>query len=132
VVFFLTIPGLAVGLTLLAVLDRVGLWLHHRSGLPWYRDGHRPVHAAGLDELQSVFAPGTRHAVERRRAELVLREEEHDGAPPLVRVDLARGQVLITRPSPSPQADPAAPGPCRPHPAQAGAAGAVRPQDARP
>jgi Family of unknown function (DUF6191) len=104
VVFFMTIPGLAVGLILLAALDRAGLWLHDRSGLPWYRNGHRPAHAAGLDELQAVFQSGTRHAIERRRAELVLRDDEHDGAPPLVRVDLDKGHVLITRPSRSPSA----------------------------
>ena len=103
-VFFLTIPGLAIGLILLAVLDRAGLWLHDRSGLPWYRNGHRPAHSAGLDELQSVFHSGTRHAVERRRAELVLREDEDDGAPPLVRVDLDQGRVLINRPRRSPDA----------------------------
>jgi hypothetical protein len=97
-IFFMTIPGLAVGLTLLATLDRAGRWLHGRSGLPWYRNGHRPAHAAGLDELQAVFHSGTRHAMERRSAELVRRVGEHDGAPPLVRVDLDKGQVLITRP----------------------------------
>ena len=108
----MTIPGLAVGLILLAALDRAGLWLHGRSGLPWFRSGHRPAHAAGLDELQSVFYSGTRHAVERRRVELVLRDDEHDGAPPLVRVDLDSGQVLITR-APRVRADssPAAPWP---------------------
>jgi hypothetical protein len=104
VVFFMTIPGLAIGLILLAVLDRAGLWLHGRSGLPWFRNGHRPAHAAGLDELQSVFHSGTRHAVERRRAELILREDEDDGAPPLVRVDLDQGRILITRPNRPPGA----------------------------
>jgi hypothetical protein len=57
VLFFMTIPGLAVGLVALAALDRLGLWLHGRSGLPWYRDGRRPAPAPGLDELQAVFTP---------------------------------------------------------------------------
>jgi hypothetical protein len=62
VLFFMTIPGLAVTLVALAALDRLGLWLRGRSGLPWYRDGHRPAPAPGLDELQAVFTPasGTR------------------------------------------------------------------------
>jgi hypothetical protein len=34
VVFFMTIPGLAVILVALAALDRLGLWLRGRSGLP--------------------------------------------------------------------------------------------------
>jgi hypothetical protein len=107
----MTIPGLAVGLIALAALDRAGLWLHDRSGLPWYRSRHRPAHAAGLDELGSVFYSGTRHPVERRRAELVLRDDEHGGAPPLVRVNLDQGHVLITRPGRPPES---APGPAAP------------------
>ena len=96
-VFFMTIPGLAVGLVVLATLDRLGLWIHGRSGLPWYRDGHRPASAAGLDELQATFHPGSRHAIERRKHELVLSDGEHDGAPPRVRVDLDSGLAVITR-----------------------------------
>jgi hypothetical protein len=64
-VFFMTIPGLAVGLVVLAALDRFGVWLHGRSGLPWYRDGHRPALAAGFDELQAVFYSSNRHPIER-------------------------------------------------------------------
>jgi hypothetical protein len=82
VVFFMTIPGLAVILVALAALDRLGWWLHGRSGLPWYRDGHRPAPAAGLDQFQAVFHASQRHVIERRRAELMLRDEGHDGAPP--------------------------------------------------
>jgi len=43
------------------------------------RDGHRPAPAAGLDEFQAVFHSSTRHVIERRRAELVLRDDGHDG-----------------------------------------------------
>jgi hypothetical protein len=34
VLFFMTIPGLAVSLVALAALDRLGLWLRGRSGFP--------------------------------------------------------------------------------------------------
>jgi hypothetical protein len=91
VVFFMTIPGLAVGLVALAALDRLGVWLHGRSGLPWYRDGHRPAPAAGFDELQAAFYSSKRPAIERRRAERMLRDDERDGAPPHVHVDLDGG-----------------------------------------
>jgi hypothetical protein len=102
-VFFMTIPGLAVGLVVLAALDRCGVWLHGRSGLPWYRDGHRPAPAAGFDELQAVFYSSNRHPIERRRAELMLRDDEHDGAPPRVaRVDLDTGRAVITPATRSP------------------------------
>jgi hypothetical protein len=81
VLFFMTIPGLAAGLVALAALDRLGWWLHGRSGLAWYRDGRRPAPAPGLDELQAVLYSSTRHTIDRRRAELVLRDDEHDAAP---------------------------------------------------
>lgn len=96
-VFFMTLPGLVVLLAAFAVLDRLGLWLHGRSGLPWFRHGHRAVSAAGFDELRSVFHPSTRHTVERRDRELVLRDDEDDGAPPRDRVDLERGRAVIIR-----------------------------------
>jgi hypothetical protein len=98
--FFLTLPGLVVGLVALSAADRLGWWLHQRCGLPWRRDGARPATAAGLDEIQSVFQPGTRHAIEQRRLEYVLADHDEEGAPPLVRVDLDR-QVVIVRAGPS-------------------------------
>jgi Family of unknown function (DUF6191) len=99
VVFFMTIPGLAVGLVVLAALDRFGWWIHSRSGLAWYRDRHRPVPAAGFDEFQAVFYSSKRHAIERHRLELVLRDDENDSAPPHVRVDLDARRAVITRPA---------------------------------
>jgi hypothetical protein len=79
VLFFMTIPGLTVTLVALAALDRLGLWLRGRSGLPWYRDGHRPAPAPGLDELQAVFYSSKRRTIDRRMAEFVLRDDECDG-----------------------------------------------------
>ena len=40
----------------------------------------RPAPAAGLDQFQAVFHSSKRHAIERRGAELMLRDEGHDGA----------------------------------------------------
>ena len=96
VLFFMTIPGLAVSLVALAALDRLGWWLRGRSGLPWYRDGHRPAPAPGLDELQAVFYSSKRHTIGQRRVELVLRDDEHDGAPPHAGVDLTGRRAVIT------------------------------------
>ncbi len=97
VVFFMTIPGLAVGLVLLAALDRFGVWVHGRSGLPWYRDGHRAAPAAGFDELHAIFQASKRQQIERRKLESVLRDDEHDGAPPHFRIDLDEGRSVIVR-----------------------------------
>jgi hypothetical protein len=97
VLFFMTIPGLAVCLVALAALDRLSLWLHGQSGLPWYRDGHRPAPAPGFDELQAVFYSSKRHTIDQRGAELVLRDDGYDGAPAHVGVDLDGRRVVITR-----------------------------------
>jgi hypothetical protein len=94
--FFMTIPGLAICLVALAGLDRLGLWLHGRSGLPWYRDGHRPAPAPGLDELQAAFCSSKRHTIDQRWAELVLHDDEYNGAPPHVAIDLTGRRVVIT------------------------------------
>ncbi|WP_369333563.1 DUF6191 domain-containing protein [Trebonia kvetii] len=42
-----------------------------------------------------MFHSGSRHSIERRELELVLRDDEQDGAPPRVRVDLDAGRVVI-------------------------------------
>ena len=91
----MTLPGLVVGLTALAVVDRLGWWASGRSKLPWFRAGRRPAPAPALDELQAIFHAGTRHSIERRELELVLRDDDQDGAPPRVRVDLDAGLVVI-------------------------------------
>jgi len=102
-VFFLTLPGLVVGLVALAVVDRAGRWISGRSGLPWYRDGRRPAPAPGLDELQALFYASKRPAIEQRRLELVLRDDQHDGAPPRIRIDLDAGRAVITGPARPPE-----------------------------
>ena len=100
-VFAFSLPGLVVGLTVLAVADKIAWWFTGRSRLPWFRDGRRPVSAVGLDELQAMFYSGKRHSIERRELELVLRDDERDGAPPHVRVDLDAGRAVIIRPAPN-------------------------------
>jgi hypothetical protein len=99
VAFFMTLPGLIVGLVVLAAVDRLGWRLHTRHGLPWYRDGRRPATAVGLDEVQALFQPSKRHAMEQRRLEHVLADDDQEGAPPRVSVDLDR-QIVIIRAGP--------------------------------
>lgn len=94
--FFMSIPGLAVMLVALAALDRTMFWLRGRRGLPWFGDNGRPVSAAGFDQLHATFQPSKAHATERRAAELMLRDEEQSGAPPVV-VDLDARKIIVFR-----------------------------------
>ena len=92
-------------LVLLAAVDRLGLRIFGRSGLPWFRGGHRLASAAGFDDLQAAFHSGNRHTIERRKLELVLRDDEHGGAPLRVGIDLDAGRAVISRTGSGPSAD---------------------------
>ena len=96
---FMTIPGLVIALVAFAVLDRAGLWAHHRFRLPWRRDEvGRPVSAVAVGELDAFFHGTHRHQLEQRRSSLILRDEENDGAQRFTRVDLDAGTAIVRRP----------------------------------
>jgi hypothetical protein len=51
-----------------------------------------------------MYHAAKRHSIEQRKLELVLRDDEHDGAPPLIIIDLNAGRAVITRsPHPAPE-----------------------------
>ncbi|MFF8774266.1 DUF6191 domain-containing protein [Kitasatospora sp. NPDC015120] len=50
-----------------------------------------------VEELHALFSAGQRVRIEQRQAQLVLRDDEHAGAPPGAGVDLDAG-VAVVRP----------------------------------
>ncbi|MET9873376.1 DUF6191 domain-containing protein [Actinacidiphila glaucinigra] len=87
-VVFMTLPGLVILLIGVAFVDqvlRLGRW-GGRSG---------QVSSTGFEQLHASFSPGKRNELDERRATLMLRDEEGDGAPPRSRVDLGRGTALV-------------------------------------
>ncbi|MFF3949885.1 DUF6191 domain-containing protein [Streptomyces sp. NPDC001902] len=90
-VVFMTLPGLVILLVGVAFVDQV-----LRAGRWGGRSGH--VSATGFEQLHASFSPGKRSELDERRATLMLRDEEGDGAPPRSRVDLGRGTALIVVP----------------------------------
>ncbi|MFD8595728.1 DUF6191 domain-containing protein [Kitasatospora sp. NPDC059646] len=58
----------------------------------------RGVGAQAGEELHALLYAGKRLQLEQRRIELVLRDDEHDGAPPRTGIDLAAGTARIRRP----------------------------------
>ncbi len=97
----MSLPGLVVLLVVLASLERFGLWASNRSWLPWRRKREgMPVSSAGFEELDAFFGSGKRHELDERNHSLVMREDEDDGAPPLMKVDLDRGRIVINPPEP--------------------------------
>jgi hypothetical protein len=95
VIMFMTIPGLVILLVAFAAIDRMGLWANRNIRLPWRKEGHRPMSAPGIDEMQALFYASKRHEIDQRRTSLMLRDKEGDGAPPYSEVDLAGGTAII-------------------------------------
>jgi hypothetical protein len=92
----MSLPGLVVMLVVLAALERFGLWAGNRSWLPWRRKREgTPVSAAGFEELDAFFGAGKRHELDERNHSLMLREDEEEGAPPLMKIDLDGNRVVL-------------------------------------
>ncbi|MFE6050689.1 DUF6191 domain-containing protein [Kitasatospora sp. NPDC056446] len=59
--------------------------------------GERGVGATATEELHALLYAGKRVQLEQRRIELVLRDDENDGAPPRTGIDLDAGTARILR-----------------------------------
>jgi hypothetical protein len=94
----MSLPGLVVLLVILAALERFGLWASDHSWLPWRRkrDG-TPISAAGFEELDAFFGAGKRHDLDQRNHSLMLRDDEEEGAPPLMHVDMEGERIVLRK-----------------------------------
>lgn len=91
--FALTLPGLVSLLIALAAVERFAAWTG-RTLLPWRR-GRTTVSAVGFDELTATFYAGKRLELDQRNVELMLRDDQRDGAPPRGGIDLDRGTAVL-------------------------------------
>ncbi|MBB5954110.1 hypothetical protein FHS29_000680 [Saccharothrix tamanrassetensis] len=89
VIFAMSIPGLAVLLFGLAAGERI--WQAVRR-----RRGHSVVTQAGMDEFTMILYGSKVLELDQRRTEVMLRDEEEDGAPPRGPIDLDSGSVRLT------------------------------------
>jgi hypothetical protein len=96
---------IVVPLFLLAAFRKIVQWAQDRGWLPgrFKRDapGTRGVGATATEELHALLYPSKRIQMEERRIELVLRDDEHDGAPKKTGIDLDAGTARIAPPSSS-------------------------------
>ena len=95
-VFALTIPGVAVLLVVLAVVERTASGLRRAS--PLHGAERHALSAAGADVFSAALEPGRAHDVDQRLATELMREDETDGAPPRSRIDLDAGVAEIVVP----------------------------------
>lgn len=94
----MTLPGLACLLILLAFVEVVWSRATGSGLLPWFRQRKsRSVAATGFEEVAALFQGSKHHEFEQRQTALMHREDESDGAPPLIRVDLESGSMRIDR-----------------------------------
>jgi len=102
-IVFMTLPGLVLMLTALAVVDQVLLRAGRAGLLPW-RPGSRQgqISATGFEQLHAQFSAGKQNELKERQSALMLRDEDEDGAPPhRTQIDLTRGSAVIRLPKSS-------------------------------
>jgi hypothetical protein len=83
----MSLPGLVCLLVVLAVVELV---VRRRRGTP--------LSAVGFEQLGATFEAGKADELEHRKSELMMRDDEEDGAPPRSRVDLDGGTASIKLP----------------------------------
>ncbi|ARF77542.1 DUF6191 domain-containing protein [Kitasatospora aureofaciens] len=90
---------LPAGLVVLFFLGAVVRRFRNRPavGGPGTPAGGRGAGATATEELHALLYPSKRVQLEQRRIELVLRDDEHDGAPKRTGIDLAGGRAVIRR-----------------------------------
>lgn len=94
----MSLPGLVFLLVLVAALERFGLWAGRRSWLPWRRKREgAPVASAGFEELDAFFGAGKRHELDDRNHSLMMRQDQKEGAPPLMEVDLEGNRIVLRK-----------------------------------
>lgn len=98
-VFFMTLPGLVVLLTVLAFVDQLLLRAGRAGVLPWRNAARQgQVSATGFEQLHAALSPGKQSELKERQSALVMRDDEEDGAPPHSTVDLTSGKAVIRLP----------------------------------
>ena len=86
----MTLPGLVILLFVLGMLELARSRKHpHQQGTA--------MSATGFDILQEALYPSKRHQIEQREHESLVYEEDGEGAPPRVRIDIDRGTAHIRR-----------------------------------
>jgi Family of unknown function (DUF6191) len=90
----LTLPGVVLLLTAVAVVESVRARLGRRSLLTG-RERHA-LSAGGLDVFSAALAPGRELDLAEQRVREMSREDADDGAPPLV--DLEGGVAYLPSP----------------------------------
>ncbi|GGX62890.1 DUF6191 domain-containing protein [Streptomyces fructofermentans] len=96
----MTLPGLVILLTVVALADQVLLRAGRAGLLPWRNSARQgQISATGFEQLHATFSAGKQNELKERQSALVLRDDEEDGAPPnRTTVDLDGGTAVVRVP----------------------------------
>ncbi|GHC77092.1 DUF6191 domain-containing protein [Streptomyces flavofungini] len=98
-IWLLSFPAFVCQLVLFALVESVWRWFTGLGLIPWLRRRTgRSLSSTAFDEFTAVVNGNKTVEVEQRRVELLLRDDEGDGAPPRSTVDLAQGTAFIVMP----------------------------------
>jgi hypothetical protein len=97
---FMTLPGLVILLTVLALVDQLMLRAGRSGLLPWRNSARQgQISSTGFEQLHASFSPGKQSELKERQSALLLRDDEEDGAPPnRTTVDLDGGTAVVRMP----------------------------------
>ncbi|WP_158879507.1 DUF6191 domain-containing protein [Amycolatopsis anabasis] len=105
----ISIPGLFLLLFFAVIFELFGGWLGRFRWIPWkprrgensssgLGGGKRMAAALGTEEMFAFLYQTKRNELRQRDVELVMSQEEDDGAPPRSRIDLERGTAYLKLP----------------------------------
>ncbi|MFI5801473.1 DUF6191 domain-containing protein [Streptomyces sp. NPDC051561] len=97
---FMTLPGLVILLTVMALVDQMMLRAGRSWVLPWRNSARQgQISSTGFEQLHASFSPGKQTELKERQSSLLLRDDEEDGAPPnRTMVDLDGGTAVVRMP----------------------------------
>jgi len=97
--WLMSFPALACLLALFALVESVWRWFAGLGLIPWLRRRTgQSLSSIAFDEFTTVVNGNKTVELEQRRVELLLRDDESDGAPPRSSVDLTKGTAFIVLP----------------------------------
>ncbi|MFC7795375.1 DUF6191 domain-containing protein [Streptomyces cinereoruber] len=92
----MSFPAFVSVLALFALVESVWRWFTGLGLIPWLRRRTgRSLSSIAFDEFTAVINGNKTVELQQRRVELLLRDDESDGAPPRSSIDLAKGTAFI-------------------------------------
>ncbi|MEU1464965.1 DUF6191 domain-containing protein [Streptomyces sp. NPDC005727] len=95
----MSFPALACLLIMFALMESAWRWFTGLGLIPWLRRRTgRSLSSIAFDEFTATVNGNKTVEMEQRRVELLLRDDESDGAPPRSSIDLTKGTAFIVLP----------------------------------